>query len=117
MAENILNDNSRFDYSDYRAMVNTNRLKKLGDTTNKSLLQEAESARFFNISLGELVDKTIVTVVAVFVELLSLLEKDISYSEKLKESGKILIKNNRMIYFGIFLVFMSMMVMCVFLSG
>ena len=113
----LLNNNSTINYSDFRSMVRVNRLKKLGDKTNNDLLQEADSKKFFNISLGEIVDKTIVTVVAVFVEFLNLFEKDLSYDEKMKEAGKILLENNRMIYFGVFMVFLSIFVMIVFLSG
>ena len=71
------------------------------------------SQRFFNLSLNDVVNNTVLTVVAIFVDLLQFKKGDINY----QDLAKIFISGDRMIYFGVFLIFLSLLFMVIFLSS
>ena len=125
--QNILNNDTTFSYSDYNNMIlskENNNLNKLNNITNNYLLKNANNKRFFNLSLKEIIDKTILTVVAIFIDLLKLMKpeesikrENMNYMDKASIFFNIFIKNDRMVYFGVFLIFMSLLFMVVFLSS
>jgi hypothetical protein len=125
--KNVLNNDTTFSYSDYNTMMlskENNNLNKLNNLANNDLLKTANNKRFFNLSLKEIIDKTILTVVAIFIDLLKLMKpeesikrENMSYMDKAGVYSSIFIKNDRMVYFGVFLIFMSLLFMVVFLSS
>jgi hypothetical protein len=125
--QNVLKNDTIFSYSDYNTMMlskENNNLNKLNDLANNDLLKTANNKRFFNLSLKEIIDKTILTVVAIFIDFLKLMKpeesikrENMNYMDKVGVYSSIFIKNDRMVYFGVFLIFMSLLFMVVFLSS
>jgi len=121
---NILNDKTLFSYSDYNTMMlsrGKDKLQHLGNKANQYLLQRADSKRFYNLPLGEIINRTVLTVVAVFVDLLHLIKQDklknMNFQEKAKVYANVFIVKDRMVYIGVFFIFMSLLFMVVFLSS
>jgi|LakMenEpi03Aug12_release.lakeMendotaPanAssembly.Ray.scaffolds.fasta_scaffold901381_1 cyclophilin family peptidyl-prolyl cis-trans isomerase len=114
---NVLNKNNIFSYSDYNTVMlanEANKLQHLNSMANNELLKTANSQRFFNLSLNDVVNNTVLTVVAIFVDLLQIKKKgNINY----QDLAKIFISDDRMIYFGVFLIFLSLLFMVIFLSS
>ena len=127
VSQNILNDKTLFSYSDYNTLIlskSKNNLQNLGNKANKYLLDQANNKRFYNLPLREIINRTVLTVIAVFVELLHLMEpeeqekrKNMSFQEKAKVYANVFISKDRMIYVGVFMIFMSLLFMVVFLSS
>jgi hypothetical protein len=113
---NVLNKKNIFSYSDYNTVMlanESNKLQHLNSIANNELLKTANSQRFFNLSLNDVVNNTVLTVVAIFVDLLQFKKGDINY----QDLAKIFISGDRMIYFGVFLIFLSLLFMVIFLSS
>jgi hypothetical protein len=118
---NVLNNNNQFSYSDYNTVMlanEANKLQNLNNIANNELLKTANSQRFYNLSLNDVVNKTVLTVVAIFVDLLQLKKKSsVDNNINYQDVAKIFIGGDRMIYFGVFLIFLSLLFMVVFLSS
>ena len=125
--QNILNKDNLFSYTDYNNMIlskENNNLNELNNLTNNDLLKNANNKRFFNLSLKEIIDKTILTVVSIFIDLLKLMKpeesikrENMNYIDNIGVFLNIFIKNDRMVYVGVFLIFISLLFMVVFLSS
>ena len=113
--QNILNKDNVFSYTDYNNMIlskENNNLNELNNLTNNDLLKNANNKRFFNLSLKEIIDKTILTVVSIFIDLLKLMKpeesikrENMNYIDNIGVFLNIFIKNDRMVYVGVFLIF------------
>jgi hypothetical protein len=118
---NVLNNNNIFSYSDYNTIMKANeanKLQNLNNIANNELLKTANSQRFYNLSLNDVVNNTILTVVAIFVDLLQFKKKySVDGNINYQDVAKIFIGGDRMIYFGVFLIFLSLLFMVVFLSS
>lgn len=125
--ENVLNDKTMFSYSDYNTLMLSKenaRLNHLDEKANQYLLHQANEKRFYHLQLGEIINRTVLTVVAIFVDLLNLMKpsekekrKDMSFQDKAKVYANVFIIKDRMVYFGVFLIFLSLLFMVVFLSS
>lgn len=123
----VLNKDNAFGYTDYNTLLlseSQNRLKHLGNQANRYLLHKADSQRFYNLSLSQIVDHTILTVIAIFADLLNMMKYDqvekrkyMNYSDIAREYANIFIRKDRMIYVGVFLIFLSLLFMVLFLSS
>jgi hypothetical protein len=123
----VLNRNSTFTLSDYeRVMLMKERdnLQQFSDEANYHLKKRAESERFYNLSLEEIVRNTILTIITVFVDLINHFSSEaqkerenMSFTERASVLSIIFIKDNRLIYLGTFMVFLSILFMIVFLSS
>lgn len=123
----VLNKDTTFGYTDFNTLLlseGQNRLKHLENQANRYLLQKADSQRFYNLSLSQIVDHTILTIIAVFADLLAMMKPDevekrkyMSYSEIARKYANIFIRKDRMIYVGVFLIFLSLLFMVIFLSS
>ena len=118
---------SKSGFSDYNKIMlskETDNLQKLQDKANQNLLQKANNARFYNLSLSEIVNRTVLVVVAIFNDILYLMKpeekkkrRDMNYQDLAGIYAKVFLRNDRMIYFGVFLIFISLLFMVVFLSS
>lgn len=125
--DNILKKDTIFSFSDYNKIMlskETNNLQFLQDKANQNLLQKANNARFYNLSLSEIVNRTVLVVVAIFNDILYLMKpeekkkrRDMNYQDLSSIYAKVFLRNDRMIYFGVFLIFISLLFMVVFLSS
>jgi len=123
----ILNNDTTFNYTDFNTVLlseSQNRLKHLGNQANRHLLQIADNQIFYNLSLSEIVDHTILTVIAIFSDLLETTKPDqvekrkyMNYNEITREYANIFIREDRMIYIGVFMINMSLLFMVIFLSS
>ena len=124
---NILNDKTLFSFSDYNTVMlqkEQNKLNNLNKKANQYLLQEANNKRFFHLPLSEIINNTVLTVVAIFIDLLHLMKpeeqkkiKDMNFQNKAKVYANVIIQKDRMVYFGVFLIFLSLLFMVIFLSS
>lgn len=124
---NILNDKTLFSFSDYNTVIlqkEQNKLNNLNKKANQYLLQEANNKRFFHLPLSEIINNTVLTVVAIFIDLLHLMKpeeqkkiKDMNFQNKAKVYANVIIQKDRMVYFGVFLIFLSLLFMVIFLSS
>ena len=101
-----------------------NKLNNLNKKANQYLLQEANNKRFFHLPLSEIINNTVLTVVAIFIDLLHLMKpeeqkkiKDMNFKNKAKVYANVIIQKDRMVYFGVFLIFLSLLFMVIFLSS
>lgn len=73
-------------------------------------IKDFPNKRFFNLSLKEIIDKTILTIVAIFIDLTN--QKYVNMNlDNVMIYLNIFYKDDRMIYFGIFLIFLSLLFM------
>ena len=124
---NVLNDKTTFSFSDYNTLMlqkGKNKLNHLNQKANQYLLQEANNKRFFHLPLSEIINNTVLTVITIFVDLLNLMKpeeqekiKNMNFQDKAKVYANIFIKKDRMVYFGVFLIFLSLLFMVIFLSS
>ena len=73
---NVLNNKTLFSFSDYNDVMlsrEANRLHKLNKHANQYLLEQANSKRFFYLPVNEIINRTVLTIVAIFVDLLNLI--------------------------------------------
>lgn len=119
----VLNRDTLFNLSDYERvmlMKERERLNNISDKANEKIGLSSKSRRFYNLSLEEVARNTVLSVIAIFVDILKFFEenrKDMSYTESLNRFFMIFLQKDRMMYFGVFLVFLSALFMVVFLSS
>lgn len=120
-----INNKKIFSFSDYKNSMEQkekNKLIDLNKKTNEYLLKESNNKNFFNLSLNDIVNNTVITVLSIFNDLLELMKKEeyninkMSLQDMIKIYTNIFIKEDRMIYFGVFLIFLSLLFMVFFLS-
>lgn len=124
---NVLNDKTLFSFSDYKTMIlskEAKRLHNLNKQANQYLVEQADSKRFFYLPVSEIINRTVITIVSIFVDLLNLMKpdkqkqmKDMNFQEKARIYANVFIQKDRLVYFGIFLIFLSLLFMVVFLSS
>ena len=124
---NVLNDETTFSFLDYNTLMlqrEKYRLNHLNRKANQYFLQEANNKRFFHLPLSEIINNTVLTVVSIFVDLLHLMKpeeqdkrKDMNFQDKARMYANVFIQKDRMVYFGVFLIFLSLLFMVVFLSS
>ena len=118
---NILNNQNIFTYSDYNTVSLANeasKLKNLNHVVNNELLKNKFSKRFYNLSLNDVMNKTVLTIVAIFIDLLKLQKKySVDNNINYRDVIQIFTSSDRMIYFGVFLIFLSLLLMVIFLSS
>lgn len=123
----ILNRNTLFTLSDYEIIAlgkQAEKLQEFGDAANASLQQRAHAERFFNLPLGEIFARTAATVIAVFTDLLHFFRSErapiraqMNYQEYSSQLAQIVLKQDRLLYLGVFAVFLSLVFMVIFLSS
>lgn len=123
----VLNRNKMFTLSDYEKVMlgkEAEKLRKYGQQANFDLKQMMESQRFFNLSLADIAQRTVMTVIAIFVDILNYFNKEekekrenMSFQEKANQFAIIFLAKERIIYVGVFLVMLSALFMVVFLSS
>lgn len=123
----VLNKNTTFTLDDYQKVMlgkERQKLQDFSDQANYDLQRTMESRRFYNLSLAEIAEKTVLTVIAVFVDILNFFSpeqkkerEDLSYQETANRFANIFVVKERMIYVGVFLVLLSSLFMVVFLSS
>ena len=92
------------------------RLHNLNKHANRYLLENANSKRFFHLPVDEIINRTVLTIIAIFVDLLNLMKpeeqnkmKNMNFQEKSRIYANVFIKKDRLVYFGIFLIFLSLL--------
>jgi hypothetical protein len=108
MSTNILNKDTTINYSDYNDFIKARAANRLAD-----LKQPTKPKTFLDLSLNEIISNTVLSVVAIFTEILHLIKQ----KAPLKDYSEVLMYKNRMIYLGIFIVFISMFFMTIFISS
>ena len=114
---NVLKKKSTITFKDLNTLEKAKaaqRLQSLNSNAERNLEEEASKKRFFNLSIKEIIDKTIITVIQIFSELLEIEE---SGKKAFNEVAKIFLKEDRMIYVGVFFVVLSVLLMLLFLSS
>jgi len=124
---NVLKNKTLFSFSDYNTLMlsrENNKLHNLNKHANQYLLENANSKRFFHLPIGELINRTVLTIVAIFVDILNLMKPEeqnkmmnMNFQEKSRIYANVFIQKERLVYFGIFLIFLSLLFMVVFLSS
>ena len=115
----ILKDKSIITNSDWNSFIlaqSNNRLKDFEEKANIYLRNEYESKNFFNLSLNNIFQNTIITLVLIFYELIQIrTDKDMSYTEIFHKYSSVFMKDNRIIFVGVFFVIVSMffMLLCI----
>jgi hypothetical protein len=115
----VLKDKSIITNSDWNSFIlaqSNNRLKDFEEKANIYLRNEYESKNFFNLSLNNIFQNTIITLVLIFYELIQIrTDKDMSYTEIFHKYSSVFMKDNRVIFVGVFLVIVSMffMLLCI----
>jgi len=118
----VLNRETVFTTSDYEKIMlgkEAEKLQEFGQQANYELKRAMEAQRFYNLSLSDVARNTAMTMIAVMVDLLNL-SKETSgenYQEKASRVALIFLKEDRMIYVGVFFVLLSLLFMVVFLSS
>lgn len=114
----ILKKDSIITYSDYNDLVLSKGKDRLREMEKNEFLK---TKSFMDLSLNEIFNNTILTVVAVFVDFINLFDSGKTENKTLKEKvmmySDIILEKNRIIYVGIFFIFLSIMFMTVFLSS
>ena len=116
---NVVNNKNTFTYSDYNTAMlakEADKLQNLNTTNNEESLY-SNSKNFYNLSLNEVVNNTVLTVVAIFVDLLQLQKKYSKQPINYQDIFDIFTKGDRLIYFGVFLIFLSLLFMVLFISS
>lgn len=123
----ILNRNTMFSLSDYETIAlgkQADKLQEFGDIANANLQQQAASERFFNLSVSEILARTAATVVALFTDLLQFFRPDrarvraqMNYQQYSSQLAQLVLKQDRLIYIGVFAVLLSLLFMIIFLSS
>jgi hypothetical protein len=123
----VLNRNTTFNLSDYEKVMlgkESERLQEYGRQANFDLKRMMDSRRFYNLSLAEIAQRTVLTVIAVFVDLLNYFrpeEKEkregLSFGEKANRFAGIFVAKERIMYVGVFFVLLSALFMVIFLSS
>lgn len=119
----VLNRNTMFSVSDYERVMLANERKQLDDLSEKAnvdLQSLIESKNFFNLSLSEIISKTVMVMVEIFVDMIKFFEEDkegLTLSEKFTRFYMIFLKKDRILYFGVFLIFVSFLFMVVYLGS
>jgi hypothetical protein len=123
----ILNRPSLFNISDYETIMLGRQAEKLQGMSNEATQQlkwYSDSKRFFNLSLAEIAQRTALTVVVVLMELVKHFSpearekrKYMGWHDQASQFAQIFIMDNRIIYLGVFMVFLSAVFMAVFLSS
>jgi hypothetical protein len=93
------------------------KLQNLNTINNNEELLYSNSKKFYNLSLNEVVNNTVLTVVAIFVDLLQLQKKYSKQPINYQDIFDIFTKGDRLIYFGVFLIFLSLLFMVLFISS
>jgi hypothetical protein len=117
---NVVNDKNTFTYSDYNTTMlakEADKLQNLNTINNNEELLYSNSKKFYNLSLNEVVNNTVLTVVAIFVDLLQLQKKYSKQPINYQDIFDIFTKGDRLIYFGVFLIFLSLLFMVLFISS
>jgi hypothetical protein len=122
---NVLNRKTMFSVSDYERimlMKEGEKLQGLSKSANEELKKTAESQRFFHLSLSKIAENTVLCIVAIFVDILNFFtnkneREEMTKMESINTFFMIFLKEERLIYFGVFLVLLSMLFMVVFLSS
>jgi len=115
----VLKDKSIITNSDWNSFIlaqSNNRLKDFEENANIYLRNEYESKNFFNLSLNNIFQNTIITLVLIFYELIQIrTDKDMSYTEIFHKYSSVFMKDNRIIFVGVFFVIVSMffMLLCI----
>jgi hypothetical protein len=115
----VLKDKSIITNSDWNSFIlaqSNNRLKDFEEKANIYLRNEYESKNFFNLSLNNIFQNTIITLVLIFYELIQIrTDKDMSYAEIFHKYSSVFMKDNRIIFVGVFFVIISMffMLLCI----
>jgi len=123
----VLNRNTLFSLSDYERimlMKERDKLQEFSRQANFDLKHMAESRRFYNLSLEEIARNMVLAVVAIFVDVLKFFSpeekekrEDMTYMQSANRFAMIFLQQERLMYFGVFLVFLSAIFMVVFLSS
>lgn len=119
---NVLKTKSMLNFPEYKAIMTgreTKHLESLQKGANESLREEYKKKRFYNLSLKEITENVIVTVTEVMNDILELAKTskgDLGYQEIARQYALIFLKEKRLIYIGVFLVFLSLIFMVIFLS-
>ena len=114
ISDNVLNKKNTITFKDLNTLVTAEAAKKLqslNSNAEQNLLKEAESKRFFNLPLREIIDKTIMTVIQILSEILQL------ENPTPKKVAELFMQEDRMIYSGVFFVVVSILLMLLFLSS
>jgi ABC-type transporter Mla subunit MlaD len=117
---NVVNDKNTFTYSDYNTEMlakEADKLQNLNTINNNKESLYSNSKNFYNLSLNEVVNNTVLTVVAIFVDLLQLQKKYSKQPINYQDIFDIFTKGDRLIYFGVFLIFLSLLFMVLFISS
>jgi hypothetical protein len=117
---NVINDKNTFTYSDYNTKMlakEAYNLQNLNNINNNEELLYSNSNKIYNLSLNEVVNNTVLTVVAIFVDLLQLQKKYSKQPINYQDIFDIFTKEDRLIYFGVFLIFLSLLLMVLFISS
>jgi hypothetical protein len=115
----VLKDESIITNSDWNSFIlaqSNNRLKDFEEKANIHLQNEYENKNFFNLSLNNIFQNTIITLVLVLNELIQIrTNKDMSYTEIFQKYSSVFMKDNRIIFVGVFFVIVSMffMLLCI----
>ena len=95
------------DYEKYKLNEEYNKLYTNSKIETTKLKEEKENNRFYNLSLKNVFDNLITTIVIIINELtIYIKDKDQKSNSELLE---IFVKNDRLIYVGIFLIIISLM--------
>ena len=103
------------DYEKYKLNEEYNKLYTNSKIETTKLKEEKENNRFYNLSLKNVFDNLITTIVIIINELtIYIKDKDQKSNSELLE---IFVKNDRLIYVGIFLIIISLMLFFIKISS
>ena len=103
------------DYEKYKLNEEYNKLYTNSKIETTKLKEEKENNRFYNLSLKNVFDNLITTIVIILNELtIYIKDKDQKSNSELLE---IFVKNDRLIYVGIFLIIISLMLFFIKISS
>lgn len=110
MSKNIISYNSMFDASDYEKMKLQEQYNKLyhrGRDINEKQIAKKEKERFYNLSLKDVLTNMVDRLVKIMNDLVNYINDD--KDKTVNRLIDIFTYNDRLLYFGLFLIIMGML--------